>query len=212
MPSRRTWRNLLYSAWDLFWIRADFFVSTARSLASLRLQGCPVGAGFMTFGHCSFKARTEGSIRIGKGVRLQSSWRSNRVGLTGPVLLQTIGSGMIDIGDHSGGSSVVISSRSEVRIGKRVLLGGNARVYDHDFHALDPEKRRMSQDEQASHIRTAPIVIGDDVFVGANTIILKGVSIGARSLVAAGAVVFKGEYPADSLIAGNPAKVISERK
>lgn len=166
-----------------------------------------MGAGFMTFGHCSFKARTEGSIRIGKGVRLQSSWRSNRVGLTGPVLLQTIGSGMIDIGDHSGGSSVVISSRSEVRIGKRVLLGGNARVYDHDFHALDPSARELPPDQEAKHIRTEPIHIGDDVFVGANAIILKGGQIGSGSVVAAGAVVFRGDYPANSMLIGNPAVV-----
>lgn len=60
------------------------------------------------------------------------------------------------------------------------------------------------------HTKSAPIEIGDDVLVGANVIILKGVSIGPRSIVAAGSVVTKGIYPADSLIGGNPAKVFRQ--
>ena len=62
--------------------------------------------------------------------------------------------------------------------------------------------------EQESMIRSAPIRIGDDVFVGTNAIILKGVTIGERSMVAAGAVVFRGDYPPDCIIAGNPAAVV----
>jgi len=134
------------------------------------------------------------------------------MGLSGPVLLQTFGDGQIEIGEDSGGSAVVISSRASVIVGRNVNIGGNTRIYDHDFHALDPEQRRLPQDDQASHVRTARISIGDDVFIGANAIILKGVSLGDRSIVAAGAVVFKADYPADSLVAGNPAKVIGGRK
>lgn len=211
MKHRRSWRNILYTAWDILWIKADFATSTFRSILSLRLQGCPVGKNFNTSGRCSFKARSTGSIQIGENARFLAGWRCNRVGLSSPVLLQTFGDGQIDIGDFSGGSAVVLSSRSGITVGKHVNLGGNVRIYDHDFHALDHEKRRLAMSEQAAYIRSSPIEIGDDVFVGANAMILKGVKIGARTIVAAGAVVFKGEYPSDCILAGNPAVITSKK-
>lgn len=212
MPTRRSAGNILYSAWDIFWIKLDFVLSTGRSRASLLLQGCPPGPNFATSGRCSFKARRTGAIQIGSGVRFLAGWRTNRVGLSGPVLLQTFGDGCITIGNFSGGSAVAISSRSRVAVGNYVNLGGNVRIFDHDFHALDPEFRRLSINEQAPHIRSKPIFIGDDVFVGANSIILKGASIGARSIVAAGSVVISGDYPSDCIISGNPAVVRSQKK
>ena len=205
---KRSWRNVLYTAWDVFWILLDLRLSTVRSKLSLLLQGCPFGNGFETSGRCSFKARRGGSIKLGEQVRFLAGWRSIRVGLAGPVLLQTFGDGIIEIGDQSGGSAVVLSSRSMIKIGKNVNLGGNARIFDHDFHALDPAHRRLGLDDQAPHIRSAPVEIGDDVFVGANAIILKGVTLGERTIVAAGAVGFKGDYPPDSMLAGNPAEIV----
>ena len=209
---KRTWRNLTYTIWDLFWIFWDRFISTACSRLSLSIQGCNYGTGFKTTGPCSFKARTEESILLGKNVSLLAGWRSNRVGLSGRVLLQTLGKGHIEIGDGSGGSAVTLSSRSRISIGRNVCLGGNVRVLDHDFHALDHLARRLAMDAQEQSIRTQPIVIGDDVFIGTNAIILKGVTLGDRCIVAAGAVVFRGEYPDDSIIVGNPAKVIGKKK
>lgn len=212
MQADRTWRNLLYTVWDLFWIKLDFAISTLRSTLALRIQGCSVGKDFATSGRCSFKARAAGSIFIGENVRFLAGWRSNRVGLSSPVLLQTFGAGRIEIGNFSGGSACALSSRSKITIGKHVNLGGNVRIYDHDFHALEPEFRRLGQKEQEPHVRASPVEIGDDVFVGANAMILKGVRLGARSIVAAGAIVFKGEYPPDSMLVGNPAKIVGGKK
>lgn len=208
MQPRRSWRNIVYTTWDVLWITIDQKISTARSRLSLRLQGCEFGSDFTTTGHCSFKARAEQSIRIGSHVRFLAGWRSNRVGLSGSVLLQTFGEGVIDIGNHSGGSAVVLSARSRISIGQYVSLGGNVKIYDHDFHALEADKRRLGQFEQEPHVRSSPVVIGNDVFVGANAIILKGVTLGERCIVAAGSVVFKGNYPPDCLIAGNPAQIV----
>jgi acetyltransferase-like isoleucine patch superfamily enzyme len=205
---KRTWRNWIYSAWDLFWITIDMFCSTLLSRISLWFQGASYEKGFRTTGKCSFKLRCEGSIVLGERVSLLAGWRSNRAGLTNPVLFETLGEGMIRIGDDSGGSSIVISSRSGVTIGKNVCLGANVRIYDHDFHPLDPGKRRLSRNEQSGNVRSEAVAIGDNVFVGANAIILKGVTIGDRSIVAAGSVVFRGEYPADCMIAGNPASIV----
>jgi len=139
--------------------------------------------------------------------------RSNRVGLTNPVLLETFENGEIEIGNFSGGSAVVISSRAKVTVGEKVKLGGNVRIFDHDFHPVDAAIRRKGNDPM--HIGSRPVVIGDEVFVGTNAMILKGVTIGARSIVAAGSVVTKN-IPADEVWGGNPARrlksALSERR
>lgn len=181
-------------------------LSSLRSRLSLVTQGCFVGRELKTTGHCWFKARRSGSIRIGNHVMLLSAFRSNRVGMSQPVTLETLGEGLIEIGDHSGGSGIVISSRSRVRIGRYVKLGGNVRIYDHDYHCLDAEIRRTIQD--SLHVKTKPIEIGDHVFVGANAIILKGVTIGDRSIIGAGSVVTRSVSPGE-IWGGNPARKVA---
>jgi acetyltransferase-like isoleucine patch superfamily enzyme len=131
---------------------------------------------------------------------------ANMVGLTTPILLESIGEGTITIGNHSGVSSVVISARSRVQIGKFVKLGGNVRIYDHDYHSLNAKVRRDPA-RDGKECRTAPVIIGDDVFIGTNSIVLKGVTIGERSVVGAGSVVVC-DVPSDEIWAGNPAKFI----
>ena len=201
----RTFFNKLYSAYDVLLIHANMAGSTLRARLSLGLQGCRVGTGFRSTGAIRIKARSAGSIVIGIHVRLLAHWRSNRVGLSGPVILHTWDGGKIEIGDHTGASAVVISSRSGVKIGKHCNIGGNVRIYDHDFHALNAEVRRGPRG--CDDCATRPITIGDDVFIGAQSIILKGVTIGDRAVIGAGSVVTK-DVPADAIAAGNPAVVI----
>jgi len=201
----RPFSNNLYSAYDVLLIHANMSWSTLRTRVSCAFQGCKVGLNFRSTGGIRIKARASGSIVIGNHVRLLAHWRSNRVGLNGPVILHTWEGGRIEIGDHTGASSVVISSRSGVRIGRNVNIGGNVRIFDHDFHSLDAEVRRSPRD--AAECVTRPIVIGDDVFIGTNSIILKGVTIGDRAIIGAGSVVTK-DVPADAIAAGNPATVI----
>lgn len=202
---KRTLLNKVYSVWDVFCIRLDQLRSNICSQASLRLQGCAPSSRLRTTGNCYFKARRSGSIKIGSHATLLAGWRSNRVGLNGPLLLTTMGDGVIRIGDYFGASAVVLSSRSSISIGNNVKLGGNVRIYDHDFHSLDPIIRRS--DEDIEHAKSMPVVLGDDVFIGANAIILKGVTLGERCIVGAGAVVTQS-FPADTIIGGNPARLI----
>ncbi len=205
----RSLRNKLYSAYDLLLIRADMEWSTLRTRFSLWLQGCLVGRDFRASGEVRIKARSAGDIVLGDHVRLLAGWRSNRVGLSGPVILQTFEGGQIEIGDYSGASAVVISSRTGVEIGKHCNIGGNVRIFDHDFHALDAEVRRSPHG--CDDCATKPIRIGDDVFIGAQSIILKGVTVGDRAIIGAGSVVTK-DVPADCIAAGNPAVIIKRQK
>jgi len=202
---KRSYGNMLYSLWDVIWIKCAFFTSTARSHLLLRLQGCSFVENLRTSGPCRFKARNAGSIRIGRNSVLLAHWRTNRVGLSGSLLLTTMGRGEIEIGDYFGASAIIISSRSKVRIGNHVKLGGNVRIFDHDFHSMNSDVRKTESD--CDQCVTRPIVIGDDVFVGAESIILKGVTLGNRVIVGAGSVVTKS-FPDDAIIAGNPARRI----
>lgn len=109
------------------------------------------------------------------------------------------------MGDNSGMNGVLVYCANNVEIGKFVNIGGGTRIIDTDFHNLNWQFRR----DPAYNLKakTAPIIIEDDVFIGTNCIILKGVTIGARTVIAAGSVVTK-DIPSDCLAAGNPCKVI----
>ena len=156
-------------------------------------------------GKVIFRTRHKGEIVLGDNVTLNSVPEYNLVGLNGPTILDTCGGGQIVIGKHSGASSVVISSRRRVQIGDYVKIGGNVRIFDHDFHSLSSEIRRTAEDSR--HARIRPIIIDDDVFIGTNAIILKGTHIGARSIIAAGSVVYGLIVPPDSMVKGNPATI-----
>ena len=201
----RSLYNKAYSVYDVLCIYTGMAWSTLRTQLSLKLQGCLCGGDFRSTGMIRIKARTAGDIVIGRHVRLLAGWRSNRVGLCGPVILHTWEDGRIEIGDFTGASAVVISSRSGVKIGTYCNIGGNVRIFDHDFHALDADVRRGPRG--CDDCATKPINIGDDVFIGAQSIILKGVTIGDRAVIGAGSVVTK-DVPADCIAAGNPARVI----
>ena len=167
--------------------------------------GVHYGKSILFQGRTIIRTRNRGDVVLGDGVIFNAERDTNLVGLINPTILDTRFGGHIEIGDRTGASSVVISSKSSVKIGARCKIGGNVRIYDHDFHSLNPTIR--CSDNDRDNIRTAPIEIGDDCFIGTNAIILKGTKLGARSIVAAGSVVFGLSAPEDSLVYGNPARV-----
>lgn len=129
------------------------------------------------------------------------------IGFFTPISFWCMGNGKITIGNHCGISNAAFCSSSSITIGNNVLIGGGVKIYDTDFHSLDYTKRVDIVNDNDR--KTAPVVINDDAFIGAGTIILKGVQIGERSIVAAGSVVCKN-IPADEVWGGNPAKYIRE--
>ena len=189
-------------------------VSVAWSTACLKLKlrtlGCRHGRGLSADGRIVVRVRARAAITLGDHVTLKSRFGSNLVGLSGPTVLECGRKGSIVIGDHSGCSGAVISSRARIEIGCNVNIGGNARIFDHDFHSLDATIRRdpLRDFEEAV---AAPVSIGDDAFIGAHAIILKGVQIGPRAVIGAGAVVSMRQVPADAIVAGNPARVVRIR-
>lgn len=109
----------------------------------------------------------------------------------------------IKIGNNVGMSSTRMWISNGLTIGNNVKIGACVLLMDTDSHPIDYKVRRVSNER----VKSAPIVIEDDVWIGAHSIVLKGVTIGARSIIGAGSVVTKS-IPADCIAAGNPCKVI----
>ncbi len=164
------------------------------------------GSDWRFYGLPIIQKHRESTMRFGTGLGLRSLERSNPLGINHPVFLATLQAGAcLEIGDHFAMSGGAICVAERVRIGNRVALGANSTIADTDFHPLEPTLRRHSP-QQA---RTAPVLIEDDVFVGMNSLILKGVTIGQGSVIGAGSVITK-DVPPHVIVAGNPARIIRE--
>jgi len=192
-------------------IRLGFIWPTYRAKLTLALYGCSVGQRLQVCGKVHFRPNSKGAIMIGNNVKLTARFLTNTAGITNPIVLETLNNGRIEIGNDSGLTSVIISARTRVTIGAFVKIGANVRLFDHDFHALDSILRRSSPTDELN-VKSAEIILEDDVFIGANTIILKGVRIGRGSIIGAGSVVTLRDIPPFSKVAGNPARIIGQVK
>ena len=114
------------------------------------------------------------------------------------------------IGNNVGMSSPCIWCDNNIVIGNNVKLGGLVTLLDTDCHSLDYLNRRNTI-KDVQNTKTSPVIIEDDVLIGANSIVLKGVRIGARTIVGAGSIV-SSNLPPDCIAAGNPCKVIRDLK
>jgi acetyltransferase-like isoleucine patch superfamily enzyme len=120
---------------------------------------------------------------------------------------------VVEIGTHTFIGSSAITCAKRVTIGPRVLIAWGCGITDHDSHSLDWRTRRDDAERWTrgekdwSGVAIAPVTIEEGAWVGMHAIILKGVTIGARSVVAAGSVVVR-DVPPDTLVAGNPARAI----
>lgn len=110
------------------------------------------------------------------------------------------------IGNDVGISSACIWCDESITIGNHVKIGGDCIILDTDCHSLEFMTRRTVKTDR-EQTKTKPVVIGDDVLIGARSIILKGVHIGDRAIIGAGSVVTQ-DIPEDCIAAGNPCKVI----
>ena len=146
-------------------------------------------------------------MNIGENVIIKSSFLSNLVGLYSRTIIVTrTENSKIIIGNNVGISGATIYARKSIEIGDNTLIGGNVKILDNDFHPLEIEARNKDIKEK---ILAKPIKIGKNCFIGCNSIILKGTELGDGCVVGAGAVVC-GKFEANSVIAGNPAKIVKK--
>ena len=150
--------------------------------------------------------RGRGLVRVGTGSDFRSKSWSTAMGVLQPCVLNALmETSRIEIGYKCGMSGAVICAKESVVLGNNVQLGSGVVISDTDFHSMDYQVRGQEGDLEAA--QSAPVRLEDDCFIGARAIILKGVTIGARSIVGAGAVVVR-DVPADTVVAGNPTRVI----
>ncbi|MBX9969231.1 acyltransferase [Priestia aryabhattai] len=146
----------------------------------------------------------KGSIHFGNNVRINSGRNENIIGGGDRTNLIVLTNGLIQIGEGTGMSNVTLVAKKEIVIESKVMIGGSVKIYDNDFHSIHFSKRIKTPDLD---INSAPVKVKEGAFIGAHSIILKGVTIGEFSVVGAGSVVTKS-IPAGQVWAGNPARFI----
>ena len=177
-----------------------------------KLLGIKYGKNLKVYDALYFNGR--GGVKIGDDFEYSSDNNHNPIcrNIRGAIFVPRKESRII-IGERVGISSACLWAHDSITIGNDVKIGGDCLIMDNDAHPHDFMKRRAMYENQVglqayqNEIPSAPIVIEDDVWIGARSIILKGVHIGARSIVAAGSVVTK-DIPSDVVAGGNPCRVI----
>jgi acetyltransferase-like isoleucine patch superfamily enzyme len=145
---------------------------------------------------------------FGKNLSMNNGIKGNPIGVFDKCTFFVDRGANLTIGDNLGISQAAIICHVKIVIGNNVKIGGGVSIYDTDFHSLDPVARANPVTDIKSK-RSMPIHIGNDVFIGAKSLILKGVSIGDNSIIGAGSIVTKS-VPANQIWAGNPARFIKD--
>lgn len=146
-----------------------------------------------------------GKLKIGTNFKMNNGIKGNPIGCYDSCTFFVDKGAELIIGNDVGISQTAIICHEKIRIEDQVKIGGGVKIYDTDFHSINP-KIRASKDDTSFKIK-APVLIKKNAFIGAFSIILKGVTIGENSIVGAGSVVTKS-IPDNEIWAGNPAKFI----
>jgi acetyltransferase-like isoleucine patch superfamily enzyme len=189
--------NLFINGLDLLgWrIHSSIMNPYARILA--RLQGVELSKGIFFYGKPKFKKARSATITIGKSCTFRSKSTSNLIGINRPCILSALTpDARLSIGNNSGFSGTVIGCFKEIRIGDHVKCGANTLITDSDWHSEDPRSGKPET-----------VIIENNVWLGVNVTVLKGITIGENSVIGAGSVVTKS-IPPNVIAAGNPCKVI----
>lgn len=148
-------------------------------------------------GRPRFRRHPRSRISIGASCKFNSSPFSNLIGINHPCITATLREGAyIQIGTGCGFSGTTIACADKIILGKNVRCGANTLITDTDWHGYDD---RTGSD--------APVEIGDNVWLGVNVTVLKGVTIGENTVIAAGSVVTRS-LPPNIIAAGVPAQAI----
>jgi acetyltransferase-like isoleucine patch superfamily enzyme len=167
-----------------------------------RFQACATIPGDCMLGTMAWCSGTPKQIRLGRRTICRG------------ILLCDSGLGLIEIGDLVYiGDDVIISTREHIRIGSRTMVAHGVQIFDNDSHPIDARDRHadylnLIEGRPRTHsVPSAPVEIGEDCWIGTNSIVLKGVKIGDRSVVAAGSVI-TADIGDDCVAAGNPAQIV----
>ena len=145
-----------------------------------------------------------GEVLVGDNVKINSCESSNPIGGMTHCVLSVASNARLTIGNNVGISNAAIVCHKSITIEDNVLIGGSVKIYDTDFHSLNYQLRGKGKKDIGN---SKDVVIKKDAFIGAHTIILKGVTIGERAIIGAGSVVTR-DVGNDEIWAGNPIRKI----
>jgi len=161
------------------------------------LWGVNIGSKTNFYGKVYFNRQKSSVINIGNNCTFRSSKTSNWIGVNRPCMISTqTSNATIKIGNNCGFSGTVIGAFKGIYLGENVRCGANTLITDSDWHLDD---MRVGEPIE--------VYIEDNVWLGINSIVLKGVRIGVNSVIGANSVVVK-DIPANVIAAGNPCRVI----
>ncbi len=195
----------------LYWIIWNYKITAISGKAAaifykLVYPGFTINGKYNIWGrfHVTMFDPSKGSITIGKNFHMVSSSRRSSMAIYAPSSFTTFQGASILVGNDVGMNGTIIASKKKITIGDNCMFAPNVVIIDSDFHVLwPPEKRFYSNTEKYDKA----VTIGKNVWVGTNSIILKGVTIGDNSVIGAGSVV-STDIPENVVAAGNPAKII----
>lgn len=187
-----------------------FVFSWILTFMKFKVNGVVFHNDFIAKGIPIININLKGKLVIGKRFCFHSGRYYNMIGRQQRCYFIVSKNAELLIGDNVGISGTAFVCTNKIKIGNNVRIGGGVVIYDTDFHSLNVFER-VSLPEVITNIKTSAIDIKDGVFIGAHSIILKGVIIGENSIVGAGSVVAKS-IPQNEIWAGNPAKFISNVK
>lgn len=174
-------------------------IYTPLNLILASFYGVQIEKGCIFIGKTQFVRKPNSSIDIGKCCEFLSKQSSNLIGINHHCIIATLlSNAKVSIGNYCGFSGTVVSAAKSISIGNRVRCGANTIITDSDWHFDDP---RVGPPKE--------IVIMDNVWLGVNTVVLKGVTIGENTIIGANSVVTKS-VPANVIAAGNPCRVIKK--
>jgi acetyltransferase-like isoleucine patch superfamily enzyme len=170
------------------------------------LNGVVLSSNLKVHGIVKVHVTRRGSLVIGQNLTINSGNNYNIIGRQQKTIFWV--EGKVNIGNNVGMSSTAIICNHEIEIGNYVTIGGNTVIYDTDFHSLDSSERADKKLDKLN-AKSGKVKISDNVFIGAHSTILKGVTIGENAIIGACSVITK-DIPANEIWAGNPAKFIKK--
>ncbi len=171
-----------------------------------KINGIVYGKNLQVFNHFYLMKHIDGECIIGDNFRFISGDNFNPLSrnIGGSIYIGKNGA-KLTIGNNVGISASCIWCSKSITIGNDVKIGSGCIIMDTDSHSLNYLDRK--NDDDFVNTNRKPVVIGDDVLIGTRSIVLKGVSIGERSVIGAGSIV-TSDIPSNCIAAGNPCRVI----
>lgn len=197
-----TVNRIINKLYHNLYIRGSFHFFWLYNVLNARVRGIVIGKNLKTIGRIHFFRSPGSRMEIGDNCEFRSTEVSNLIGINRRCIISAnTAEAIIKIGSNCAFSGVSIGARQRIEIGQNCMVGANVIITDNDWHALFPNERRSGEP------RSKPTLIGRNVFIGVDSIILKGSVIGENSVIGAGSVV-SGVIPPNVIAAGNPCIVI----